>query len=99
MGLDALNELRRRDEENGVDPRAYTPAPPVKVEVGPPFRFPEVDWRQEEAERALRARPREPRPALHVEDTQAAPAKKRPRSKTPNLDEVRSWTSQQVKAR
>lgn len=91
LGLQALNEMKRRDEENfeaqpfGIAgemsiPRRREPLPPAPE----PFRIPPVDWDLERQEREQReAADAEQRRRRHeralAEDTRRLPAKPGPR--------------------
>lgn len=96
LGRLALAELHRRDEERGIDPfgidRAPEPAAPPPRLV-PPLIPPWTDPRDGSS---YVTPVREPDPPLHTEDEKALPAK--PKAKTPNLDSVREWRTEQMKA-
>lgn len=95
LGPQALHDLHERDRERGVDPFAHPKLPHVAMPVPTTVTIPAPDWRREEELRRARAPVREPRPALHVEDEESAPA--RPRKRTPNIDTVRSWQAEQMR--
>jgi len=80
----ALQEMLNADEARGVDVLSPSrvilppPAPPA-----PPLQFEAPPW----SEHYVPPPPREPDPAIHVEDEQTAPAK--PQAK---------WRAEQVRA-
>jgi hypothetical protein len=93
LGAQALAELRRRDEERGVDPIAPTPTVMVRPPAKPPEPLHIAPWDGS----SFRDPPqpvREPNPPLHSEDEQTLPAKPKPKSSTPNLDR---WRAEQMK--
>lgn len=92
LGAQALADMRRRDDEAGIDPRTPSRVTPLgpRPEPAQPFRPPSPDWHEEalERQRADLAARAQLVDVLAPEDTEATPAK--PKSRTPRLDAARA---------